>query len=63
MKRNQDRIEIYPSKDGWRSRVVAANGRIVLPQEGHTRPSDAERAIKTAQRILAGNPRIVRVGR
>lgn len=62
-KRRQGRIETYPSADGWRTRVVAGNGQIVLPQEGHTRPGDAERAMRAAMRILASNPPIIRLAR
>jgi len=38
------RFEVYRAKDGWRWRLVAANGRIVATGEAHTRKGDAVRA-------------------
>ena len=38
------RYEVYPAPDGWRWRLVAANGRIVATGEAHTRKGDAVRA-------------------
>ncbi len=40
----QPRFEVYQSQDGWRWRLVAANGRIVATGEAHTRKQDAARA-------------------
>ena len=37
-------FEVYPSKDGWRWRLKAGNGRIVATGEAHTRRADAVRA-------------------
>lgn len=43
-------IELYRSRSDkqWRSRLRAANGKIVLPQEGHASPSKAKRALRAA---------------
>lgn len=38
------RFEVYKARDGWRWRLVAANGRIVATGEAHTRKTDAIRA-------------------
>lgn len=35
---------VYKAADGYRWRLVAANGRIVATGEAHTRRRDAERA-------------------
>lgn len=43
---NQERFEVYQSKDGWRWRLKGGNGRIVAIGEAHTRKSDAIRACK-----------------
>lgn len=43
MKR-KPKFEVYPAPDGWRWRLVAANGRIVATGEAHTRKTDAVRA-------------------
>jgi uncharacterized protein YegP (UPF0339 family) len=43
----QPKFEVYPAKDGWRWRLVAANGRIIATGEAHTRKADAERALRT----------------
>ena len=43
----QARFEVYPSKDGWRWRLIAANGRILCTGEAHTRERDAWRAVQT----------------
>lgn len=37
---------VYKAKDGWRWRLVAANGRVVADSgEAYTRKHDAEKAI------------------
>jgi len=46
-------MEVYQDEAGeWRWRVVAENGEIVIPPEGHTRKIDAERAARTAALLL-----------
>lgn len=48
------RIETYEDQaGGFRCRLVADNGEIVAPIEGHTRPEDAERAFLTAHRLTS----------
>ena len=42
--RREPQFQVYPSKDGWRWRLVAANGRVVATGEAHTRRADAVRA-------------------
>lgn len=45
----QPRVDYYQDEVGeWRWRIVAANGRIIVPPESHTRKADAERAFETA---------------
>ena len=41
---NAPRFEVYRARDGWRWRLIAANGRIVATGEAHTRRADAVRA-------------------
>lgn len=41
------RFEVYKAKDGFRFRLIAANGRIIASGEGHTRERDAWRAVRT----------------
>lgn len=41
------RFEVFKSKDGWRWRLRAANGRIIATGEAHTRERDAWRATRT----------------
>lgn len=36
-------IEIFASADGWRFRVVGANGEVQAQSEAYTRPGDAQR--------------------
>ncbi len=48
------RVHIYQAKDGWRWRLVAANGRILCSGEAHTRKRDAERAAQTVQDTIRG---------
>ena len=38
------KFTVYQSRDGWRWRLTAANGRIIATGEAHTRKADAERA-------------------
>jgi len=40
------RAEVYPSPDGWRFRVKAANGEIMCTGEAYVRRIDAESALK-----------------
>lgn len=47
----QPRFEVYESKDGWRWRLIAANGRILASGESHTRKADAERAVATVKYV------------
>lgn len=49
----QARFEVYPSKDGWRWRLIAANGRILCTGEAHTRERDAYRAVATVKKTTA----------
>lgn len=48
---------VYESVDGWRWRLVAANGRILASGESHTRKEDAERAIDTVMDTIEQYPR------
>lgn len=41
------RFSLLKARDGWRWRLVAANGRIIATGEAHTRKRDAQRAIVT----------------
>lgn len=50
----QARFEVYPSKDGWRWRLIAANGRILCTGEAHTREWDARRSAETVIRTISG---------
>lgn len=43
------RFEIIHAKDGWRWRLISANGRILATGEAHTRRGDAKRAIRTVR--------------
>jgi uncharacterized protein YegP (UPF0339 family) len=52
------KIEVYKSKDGWRWRAVARNGKITADSgEAYTRECDAKRArtafIKSIRTMLA----------
>lgn len=49
----QPRFEVYRAEDGWRWRLIAANGRIIATGEAHTRERDAWRAIHTVKYITA----------
>ncbi|MGQ0670832.1 MAG: YegP family protein [Actinomycetota bacterium] len=39
-------VQLFPSKDGWRFRIVAGNGRIVAPSQAYATKSNAKRAAK-----------------
>ena len=41
------RFEAYRSRDGWRWRLRARNGRVIAVGESHTRERDAMRAAVT----------------
>jgi uncharacterized protein YegP (UPF0339 family) len=41
------RFDVYKAKDGWRWRLIAANGRILASGEAHPRKAGAQRAIST----------------
>jgi len=46
------RFVVYQARDGWRWRLVAANGRIIAESgEAYTRKHDVERALTTAQNL------------
>lgn len=45
----QPRFQVYEAKDGYRWRLLAANGRTIADSaEAYTRKPDAERAVKVA---------------
>ena len=52
------RFQVYQSRDGWRWRLLAGNGRIIATGEAHTRRRDAERATSTVRRAIAAGPRL-----
>jgi len=57
------RFEVYKARDGWRWRLVAANGRIVATGEAHTRKADAIRAAARLSALAeqaAGSPPVER---
>lgn len=44
----QPRFQVYPAKDGYRWRLLAANGRTIADSgEAYTRKQDADRAVAT----------------
>lgn len=47
------RFAVYQSADGWRWRLIAANGRIVATGEAHTRKRDAWRAVETVREVAS----------
>lgn len=50
----QPRFEVYPDKaEGYRWRLVAANGRVLAQGEAHTRERDAWRAVDTVRQAAA----------
>lgn len=51
---NDPRFEVFASRDGWRWRLKAANGRTLAVGEAHSRKRDATRATRTVmQTVLA----------
>lgn len=56
---NRPKFEVYKGRDGFRWRLIAANGRIIAIGEAHTRKRDATRAIKTMRdtAVMAEMPR------
>lgn len=45
---------IHKAKDGWRWRLVAANGKIIAESgEAYTREADAERGFETVRAAFA----------
>ncbi len=47
------KLEVYEAADGeWRARLIAGNGQIVLPPEGHRDPTDVVRAWVNAAALL-----------
>jgi len=45
----QPRFQTYEARDGWRWRLLAANGRTIADSgEAYTRKPDAGRAVKVA---------------
>lgn len=56
-------FKVYRAADGWRWRLIAANGRIVATGEAHTRKRSAVRACQRIADLAdqAGNvPLVVR---
>ena len=50
----QPRFDVYRSKDGWRWRLIAANGRIIAESgEAYTRERDAHRAVQMVQDTIS----------
>jgi uncharacterized protein YegP (UPF0339 family) len=48
------RFVIYPAKDGFRWRLLAANNRLIAESgEAYTRERDAERAVKAVKVAVA----------
>ena len=47
------RFTVYEAADGWRWRLVAANGRIIATGEAHTRERDAWRAVASVREAAA----------
>lgn len=43
------RWDVYEAADGWRWRLLAANGRTLASGESHTRKADAVRALETVR--------------
>lgn len=46
------RFDVYQAKDGWRWRLLAANGRTLASGEGFTRERDARRAVEAVRRAV-----------
>lgn len=50
---NVPKVEIYKDgQDQWRWRLQGENGETVAVGESHSRKADAERAAKTAKRLM-----------
>ncbi len=47
------KFTVYRAADGWRWRLVAANGRVLAQGEAHTRERDAWRAVETVREAAA----------
>ena len=47
------KFSVYQATDGWRWRLVAANGRVLAQGEAHTRERDAWRAVETVREAAA----------
>ena len=61
--KREPQFQVYEARDGWRWRLVAANGRIVATGEALTRKRDAVRACQRIAGLAdqAGNvPLVVR---
>ena len=56
---NAPRFEVYRSRDGWRWRLRARNGRVIATGESHTRERDALRAAVTVAKT-AGDAMVVK---
>jgi uncharacterized protein YegP (UPF0339 family) len=55
--KKQTTFELYKAADGWRWRLVAANGRIIADSgEAYTRRYDAARAITRVRVEANGAP-------
>ena len=52
MKR-KPKFDFYRATDGWRWRLIAANGLIVASGEAHATRSKARRAVATVKRLAA----------
>lgn len=50
-------VKIYKGRKWWHYRVRAANGEIVVPNEGHTRATDAKRAFLDMVAAIEALPR------
>lgn len=48
-----ERYEVFQASDGWRWRLVAANGEIVSQSESYTRKDDAARGAADNQDAAA----------
>ena len=47
------KFTVYQSADGWRWRLVAANGRVLAQGEANTRERNAWRAVETVREAAA----------
>jgi uncharacterized protein YegP (UPF0339 family) len=46
-------IEVYESEDGWRVRILAANGKIVHSSEAYASKAKAIRAASREQKLYS----------